>query len=93
MSYRRPASLPYGPWVEDCLQTLESSPDAHLNDLRLVQWVKLQRIAEESLSAASLDREWPADFSDARTRFIFKACLERLEVWRRLAPAEIINCP
>lgn len=91
MSYRRPTSLPYGLWVEDCIKTLESSPDLDLNDRRLVEWVKLHRVAEESLLAVSLDGKSPVDVSDARTRFILENCMERIEKWRLSVPEDILN--
>lgn len=91
MSYRQPTSLPYGPWVEDCVRTLEFLPGLCLNDRRLVEWVKLQRAAEESLLAASLDGQSPVDLSDARTRFIIKGCMVKLEAWRRSVPEDNIQ--
>lgn len=92
MSYRRPTSLPYGPWVEDCIRTLEFSPGLHPNDLRLVEWVKLHRIAEDSLLAVSMDGKSTVDVSDARTRFILKGCMEKVDIWRRSVREDIFNC-
>lgn len=91
MSYRRPTSLPYGPWVEDCIRTLELSQGLHPNDRRLGEWVKLHRIAEESLLAVSMDGKSTVDVSDARTRFILKGCIEKIEIWRRSVPEDIMN--
>ncbi|KAG6362618.1 hypothetical protein INS49_007710 [Diaporthe citri] len=91
MSYRRPTSLPYGPWVDDCIGTLEFSPGIHPNDCRLVEWIKLHRIAEESLLAVSMDDKSTVDISDARTRFILKGCMEKVEIWRRSVTGDILN--
>lgn len=92
MSYRRPTSLPYGPWVEDCIRTLELSPGLHPNDRRLVEWVKLHRIAEESLLAVSMDGKSTIDVSDTRTRFILKCCMEKVNIWKNTVTEDIINC-
>lgn len=92
MSYRRPTSLPYGSWVEDCLKILECSLDSCSNDRKLVELVNIQRVAEESLLAASLDGKSPVDISDARTRFILRGCIEKVETWRHSVSDEIKNC-
>lgn len=94
MSYRRPTSLPYGPWVEDCVRVLDSdlAPGGHLNDRRIIEMVRLQRIVEETIPAVFTDSQSPPDFSDARTRFIFKTCLARVERWRHTTQEDIINC-
>lgn len=94
MSYRRPTSLPYGPWVEDCVRVLDSdlAPGGHLNDRRIIEMVRLQRIVEETILAVFTDSQSPPDFSDARTRFIFKTCLARVERWRHTTQEDIINC-
>lgn len=94
MSYRRPTSLPYGPWVEDCVRVLDSAlaPGGHLNDRRIVEMVRLQRIVEETILAVFTDTQSPPDLSDSRTRFIFKTCQAGVERWRHTTQEDMINC-
>ncbi|KAK7431309.1 hypothetical protein QQZ08_002080 [Neonectria magnoliae] len=91
LSFRRPSVLRYGPWVERCIKTIEMAPFLHLEDSRLLAWVKLQRLAEESLAMVGFDEASPVDFSDARTRFILKHCGDSVTRWRQ-SIAEDIMC-
>ncbi|KAK7408438.1 hypothetical protein QQX98_009365 [Neonectria punicea] len=91
LSFRRPSVLRYGPWVERCIKTIEMAPFLHLNDSRLLAWVKLQRLAEEGLAMVGFDEASSVDFSDARTRFILKHCGDSVTRWRQ-SIAEDIMC-
>ncbi|KPM43980.1 hypothetical protein AK830_g2648 [Neonectria ditissima] len=93
LSFRRPSVLRYGPWVERCIKTLEMAPFLHLNDSRLLAWVKLQRLAEESLAMVGFDEASPVDFSDARTRFILKHCGDSVTRWRQSIAKDIMCGP
>lgn len=79
----------YGPWIEDCFRVLHTPP-MHPNDHRLVEWTRLQRIAEKGMAVVGFDEESTADFTDARTRFILKDCVEKATQWREKA-IETVN--
>ncbi len=91
ISFRRPTVLHYGPWVENCIETLEMSLSPALNDRRLIALARLQRIAEESFELGGLGQGSSPDFSDARTRVILSGCRERVAGWRRSVPDDIMN--
>ncbi|KAH0496132.1 hypothetical protein TgHK011_003511 [Trichoderma gracile] len=92
-SYRRSSVLRYGPWVEDCIRVLEAAPTACLNDRRLIEWVKLQTIAEECMSAAGLDNESNVCLSDDRVRRVLKYGIERAISWKQQVSPEMIHKP
>lgn len=91
LSFRRPSALRYGPWVARCIQYLEETPDAHVNDQRLASWVRLQILAEESLAVVGLDEGARLDFNDPRTRFILKECIEKVVHWRNSLAENVMN--
>ena len=41
--------------MQDCVNTLETSPDAAPTDKRLIAWVRMQRLVEECNITFSLD--------------------------------------
>ncbi|ETR97500.1 hypothetical protein M419DRAFT_91315 [Trichoderma reesei RUT C-30] len=92
-SYRRPSILRYGPWVDDCIRVLEAAPTACLNDRRLIEWTKLQIIAEECMSAAGLDNESNVCLADDRVGRVLKHGIERAISWKHQVSPEIIHKP
>ncbi|KAL7815794.1 hypothetical protein V8C26DRAFT_420882 [Trichoderma gracile] len=92
-SYRRPSILRYGPWVDDCIRVLGAAPTACVNDRRLIEWTKLQTIAEECMSAAGLDNESNVCLSDDRVRRVLKYGIERAVSWKHQVSPEIIHKP
>ncbi|KAJ3534299.1 hypothetical protein NM208_g7593 [Fusarium decemcellulare] len=92
MSFRRPNTLRYGSWVKDCTAILDPPSIAHIGDRRLAAWIRLQRLAEESLTMVGLDEGSSSiNFSDARTRLILKGGFERVKEWRQKLPEDIMN--
>lgn len=90
-SFRRPTVLRHGPWVADCIRVLETAPSIHLNDRRLVEWTRLQIIAEESISIIGLDNGSDINFSDDSIRRVLKYGVERATGWKQQVPPEIIH--
>lgn len=43
---RRPNILPFNEWMTQCVEYLETSPNASTTDKQLAQWARLQRLAE-----------------------------------------------
>ncbi|EXL91986.1 hypothetical protein NOF04DRAFT_16331 [Fusarium oxysporum II5] len=94
MSFRRPSTLYYGPWVQECINILDSPASTHLGDRRLAAWIRLQRLAEESLAIARVGSDENSsrfNHSDPRTRFILQGCLERVKDWRQNLPEEVMT--
>ncbi|KAF5703228.1 hypothetical protein FMUND_13104 [Fusarium mundagurra] len=95
MSFRRPSTLHYGPWVQECMNILDSPASTHIGDRCLVAWIRLQRLAEESLGIARIgsDENAGSNHSDQRARLILQGCLERVKDWRRNLPEEAMTLP
>ncbi|RSM15013.1 hypothetical protein CEP52_000977 [Fusarium oligoseptatum] len=91
MAFRRPNTLRWGSWVRDCTNILDPRSIAHIGDRRLAAWIRLQRLAEESLTMVGLDEGSSINFSDARTRLILKGGFERVKEWRRNLPDDIMT--
>ncbi|KAM5344364.1 hypothetical protein ACJ41O_012901 [Fusarium nematophilum] len=91
MSFRRPSVLRYGSWVKDCIDILDPPSIAHIGDRRLAAWIRLQRLAEESLAMVGLDEGSSINYSDPRTHLILKGGVERVKEWRRTLPEDIMN--
>jgi hypothetical protein len=70
---------------------LETAPSIYLNDRRLVEWTKLQRIAEESISIVGLDSGCTANFSDDKTRRVLKCGADKAMRWMQEVPSEILH--
>ncbi|KAI8712635.1 Zn(2)-C6 fungal-type domain-containing protein [Fusarium sp. LHS14.1] len=91
MAFRRPNTLRWGSWVRDCTNILDPRSIAHIGDRRLAAWIRLQRLAEESLTMVGLDEGSSINFSDARTRIILKGGFERVKEWRQNLPDDIMT--
>ncbi|CAJ0544149.1 Ff.00g034720.m01.CDS01 [Fusarium sp. VM40] len=83
MSFRRPSALSYGPWVDDCINVLDSPYTTHVNDRRLAAWIRLQCLADETFAMAEPDSLPTMNRTDPRTGLILQAGLERIKNWRK----------
>ncbi|KAF4984893.1 hypothetical protein FZEAL_46 [Fusarium zealandicum] len=91
MSFRRPNTLRYGSWVQDCTHILDPLSTAHIGDRRLAAWVRLQRLAEECLTMIGLDEGPSVYYSDPRTRLILKGGLQRVKEWRQTVAEDVMT--
>ncbi|KAL7943710.1 hypothetical protein V8C42DRAFT_328235 [Trichoderma barbatum] len=92
-SFRRPFVLRHEPWVDGCIRVLETAPSVHPNDRRLIEWTKLQMIAEESISATGLYSGSHVNFSDETICRVLKYGGERAAAWKDQVSTEIIHQP
>jgi len=72
------------PYMGECVEMLENSPDACLSDKALCQWIKLQHIAEDVAFQFSMDD--PTGYvalSDAKTQYALKGFKGQLDDWRK----------
>jgi hypothetical protein len=75
--------LRYNRWLSDCIDVLETSPDAVASDKILIGWVRLLIIAEEASTSLSFDD--PGDMpslSEHRVQLMLKSFEKRLEIWK-----------
>lgn len=91
MSLRRPNTMPYNSWVRDCLAVLNSTATTHIGDRRLVAWIHLQKLAEETLAMAGIDGSSSGRSQDSRTHLNLKSGLERVKAWRHTVSDDIMH--
>lgn len=86
MSLRRPLLLRWSVYNDECLQVLETAPDALPSDKWLCHLVRVQHIAEEVGFQFSMDD--PASvisLTDPKTQYHLKAFEKQLEEWHQNA--------
>ncbi|EXJ87334.1 hypothetical protein A1O3_04293 [Capronia epimyces CBS 606.96] len=94
MSLRRPLLIRWSPYAEECIEILNSSPDAFPSDKWLCHLVLAQRIAEEVGLEFSMDD--PASLlslDDNKTQYHLKAFERQLAEWHDSATAEMLKKP
>ncbi|KAL7931775.1 hypothetical protein V8C35DRAFT_309492 [Trichoderma chlorosporum] len=92
-SFRRPSVLRHEPWLDDCIRILGTAPNLHPNDRRLIEWTKLQIIAEDSISITGLYSGAHVNFSDDRITRVLKFSAEQTTAWKQQVSTEIMHQP
>jgi hypothetical protein len=90
MSLRRPLLLRWSAYNDECLELLETAPDALPSDKWLCHLVRSQHIAEDVGFQFSMDD--PASvisLTDTKTQYHLKAFERQLEEWRQHATMDI----
>ncbi|KAL4975965.1 hypothetical protein BDW66DRAFT_61795 [Aspergillus desertorum] len=85
---RRPNIVRWMPYTDECVEILESSPDALPTDKKMVHWAKLGRIIEEIGSQFFSDDLGSHSFSDTKSLFTIKAFEKQLDQWAREASSK-----
>ncbi|EHY56439.1 hypothetical protein HRR83_002480 [Exophiala dermatitidis] len=94
MSLRRPLLIRWSPYAEECIEILNSSPDALPSDKWFCHLVRAQHIAEEVGLEFSMDD--PASLlslTDPKTQYHLKAFERQLAEWHDAATPEILKKP
>ncbi|EXJ83443.1 hypothetical protein A1O1_07066 [Capronia coronata CBS 617.96] len=94
MSLRRPLLIRWSPYAEECIEILNSSPDALPSDRWFCHLVRAQHIAEEVGLEFSMDD--PASLlslTDPKTQYHLKAFERQLAEWHDTATVEILKKP
>jgi hypothetical protein len=90
MSLRRPLLLRWSAYNDECLELLDTAPDALPSDKWLCHLVRIQHIAEDVGFQFSMDD--PASvisLSDTKTQYHLKGFETKLEEWRQHAPTDV----
>ncbi|KAL4930480.1 putative C6 transcription factor (War1) [Aspergillus undulatus] len=82
---RRPILVRWLPYMDECVEILENSPDALPSDRKMVHWAKLGRIIENISARFFADDLGGLTFTEAKAQFTLKAFERQLEQWRREA--------
>ncbi|KAL1964548.1 hypothetical protein VTN77DRAFT_6845 [Rasamsonia byssochlamydoides] len=83
MALRRSLLVRWHPYMDECIDILQNSPDALPSDRLLIYWAKLSHIAEEVSFQFSMDD--PASnlsLHDAKVQYALKGFEKQLDQWR-----------
>jgi hypothetical protein len=84
MALRRPLLCRWHPYMDECIEILQTSPEAEASDRNLIHWAKLTRIAEEIAFQFSMDD--PSSnltLNDPKVQYALKGFEKQLDEWRR----------
>jgi hypothetical protein len=74
----------------ECVDFLESSPDALKSDRQYCQWIKVQRIAEDVGRALSMDDPSTGlGVTDPKVQDALKVFEQQLDEWRAQLPTDL----
>jgi hypothetical protein len=89
MGLRRPNLIRWAPFMEDCVEILETSPDAAPTDRALCSWVRVQHIAEEiGITFKMDDPTAKVTIADATVQYALKGFENNLKLWSSQVPLE-----
>ncbi|KAL9125505.1 MAG: hypothetical protein Q9217_005307 [Psora testacea] len=84
MSLRLPNALRFTSYMGECLDVLETSPDAAPTDRRFTAWIRVQRIVEDCVNTFSLDDpESTVSLADVRVQTLLRGYEKQMEEWRK----------
>ncbi|TAQ88992.1 hypothetical protein B7494_g2656 [Chlorociboria aeruginascens] len=90
MGLRRPNLIRWTSYMADCIEVLESSPEAVLSDKLLCQWVRSQHIAEEIGTQFAMDDPTAnISIADLKVQYALKGFERDLEKWSDQVPKEV----
>lgn len=78
--------------MDDCLDFLNTSPDALLTDLTLIEWVRLQRLADDAGNQISEDDTSNVGVSDVKTQYALKGFERQMKDWEKQASKQTDSC-
>ncbi|KAL2036669.1 hypothetical protein N7G274_010619 [Stereocaulon virgatum] len=88
MSLRLPNMLRFTTWMSECVEVLETSPDAAPLDKRFAAWVKLQHIVEDCFMSLGLDNPDEAvSLDEDRAQLALRGAEKQLSAWKKQAAA------
>ncbi|EED19070.1 C6 transcription factor (War1), putative [Talaromyces stipitatus ATCC 10500] len=89
MALRRPLLCRWHPYMDECIEILQTSPEAQPSDRNLIYWAKLTRIAEEIGFQFSMDDPSSSlSMSDTKVQYALKGFERQLDEWRREIPRD-----
>lgn len=90
MGLRRPNLVRWTNFMTDCVEVLETSPEAARTDKALCQWVRSQHIAEEIGTQFSMDDPVAnVSITDAKVQHALKGFERDLEKWSCQIPPDV----
>lgn len=74
--------------MDECLDSLSTSSEALPSDSTLLEWVRLQRLADDLGNQISVDESSNIGVSDLKTQYALKAFERQMKEWDRQASKE-----
>ncbi|TVY30380.1 Transcriptional regulator [Lachnellula hyalina] len=94
MGLRRPNLIRWAPFMENCLEFFETSPDTLASDKLLCEWVRNQHISEEIGAQFAMDDPTAVvSIADSKVQFALKGFERDLEKWHGHIPNEARCAP
>ncbi|KAL9038160.1 MAG: hypothetical protein Q9180_003300 [Flavoplaca navasiana] len=91
MGLRRTNLIRWSAHMDDCLDVLETSPEALPSDLVLIEWVRLQRLADDVGNQISLDESSSFGISDVKTQYALKGFERQMKDWEKQASKQVTS--
>ncbi|KAL9631132.1 MAG: hypothetical protein Q9164_006053, partial [Protoblastenia rupestris] len=84
INLRLPNAMRFTSYMGECLDVLETSPEAAPTDRRFAAWIRIERIVEEYANSFSLDdSESTVSLKDIRVQSLLRGYEKQMEDWRR----------
>jgi hypothetical protein len=94
MSLRRPLLIRWSPYADECVEILNSAPDALPSDKDLCHLARGQHIAEDIGMEFSMDDPAsPLTLTDPKTQYHLKAFEHQLAEWHDVATPDMLKKP
>ena len=78
--------------MDECLELLETSPDALKSDGMLCQWIRLQRLADDVGIQTSVEDSSSAGISDPKIQYALKGFERQMKDWEKQKPKRLSSC-
>jgi len=89
---RRPNLLRWNSYTQECIEVLETSPDAYASDNVLCQWARIQHITEEiSIQFSMDDPVAQSGGLDTKLQYALKGFERQLDDWSRQVPTDLYS--
>ncbi|KAL8735309.1 MAG: hypothetical protein Q9166_000854 [cf. Caloplaca sp. 2 TL-2023] len=91
MGLRRTNLIRWSPHMDECLGFLSTSSDALPSDSILIEWVRLQRLADDVGNQISVDESSNLGISDVKTQYALKGFELQMRDWEKQASKQITS--
>ncbi|KAL8810551.1 MAG: hypothetical protein Q9200_002497 [Gallowayella weberi] len=91
MGLRRTNLIRWSSHMDDCLELLSTSPEALSSDPMLLEWVRLQRLADEVGNQISIDESSSLGSSDVKTQYALKGFERQMNDWEKQASKQVTS--
>lgn len=91
MGSRRLNLTRWTPYMDECLNDLETSKDSLPSDKTFCQWVRIQRRADDLGAQISTDDISHTSMSDPKTQYALKAFERQMKDWEKQKPTQVTS--